>query len=301
MTTAHSHGMRAMQRRALWIALALNLAYLAAEIVGGIVFNSLALLADAAHMLSDVVGLAIALYAQNLMTRPASARHTFGFQRSEVLGALANAVTLVAVVLWILYEAVGRLTDPEPIQGGAVIAVASIGLAINVGSARFLQRAQGQSLNMRGAVVHMASDAFGSVAVIVAGAAALLWRATWVDPAASFVIAGLILVVTWRLLRDTVHVLMEGAPRGMDVEEVERALEGQNGVASVHHLHLWNLASDVPALSAHVVLTEELTLHEAQERGDQLREMLHRRFGIDHSTLELECHPCVEVEGGVSH
>lgn len=296
MTHSHSQdSWRSLQRRALWIALALNGVFLVAEVVGGIAFNSLALLADAAHMSSDVVGLAIALYAQHLMTRPASARLTFGFQRGEVLGALANAVTLLAVVGWIVFEAFRRLAEPQDVEGGGLLVVATIGLVINLGSAVLLARARGRSLNMQAAFVHMAADAAGSVAVIVAALAVLGWGADWVDPAASFLIAALILWATWGLLKDTVNVLMEGTPQGMDVGKVEAAITDHPGVASAHHLHLWNLASDVPALSVHAVLSEDKTLHDAQARGESLRTMLHERFGIEHATLELECHPCAEV------
>ena len=297
MTDAHGHGAtRALQRRALWVALCLNAGYMGAEVIGGLAFNSLALLADAAHMLSDVVGLAIALFAQAMMTKAASARHTYGLQRGEVLGALANGITLVAVAGWIIFEAVRRLSSPEPVEGMGVVIVASIGLAVNVGSAVILGRAQGASLNMRGAFLHMAADAAGSVAVIVAGIAVLVWGATWADPVASLLVAVLVLWMTWSLLRDTVHVLMEGAPKGMDPVMVEAALAEQVDVESVHHLHLWNLASDVPALSAHVVLADDRTLHEAQEKGVVLRQMLHDRFGIEHVTFELECHPCAETD-----
>lgn len=292
MGDAHDHGGRDVQTRALWVALGLNAGFLGVEVVGGLVFNSLALLADAAHMLSDVVGLGIALYAQRLMERPASVRHTYGFQRAEVLGALANAATLAAVVAWIAYEAIRRLSDPEAISGGGVLLVAAAGLLVNAVSALILYRARGRSLNMRGAVIHMASDAAGSVVVVVTGLSVLLWGLAWVDPVASLVVALLVAAGTWGLLRDTVHVLMEGAPRGMDPREVESVLADQPGVSSVHHVHLWNLASDVPALSAHVVLGSEESLHDAQVRGQLLKAVLQERFGIEHATLELECHPC---------
>lgn len=302
MSDPHSHdSWRSLQRRALWVALVLNATFFVVEIIGGLAFNSLALLADAAHMFSDVVGLSIALYAQHLSARPASARLTFGFQRGEVLGALANGITLLAVVGWILIEAFRRISNPEPVGGGGLLLVGVAGLLINLASAVMLSRARGRSLNMRAAFIHMAADAAGSVAVIVAAVSVLTWGANWVDPAASFLIAGLILWATWGLLKDTVHVLMEGAPQGMDVEEVEAAIEAHPGVSSVHHLHLWNLASDVPALSVHAVLSEDETLHEAQARGESLRAMLHQRFGIEHATLELECYPCAEVTEATKH
>ena len=290
----HHHQDRSLQNRALWIALALNAGYTVVEILGGVAFNSLALLADAAHMLSDVGGLGIALYAQRLMLRPASARHTYGWQRGEVVGALANGATLIAVVGWIGYEGIKRLMDPEPVVGAGLLMVAAAGLVINLVSARVLAGARGGSLNLRGAFIHMAADAAASVAAIVAAVSVLVWQAAWVDSVASFAIALLILWATWGLLRDTVHVLMEGAPKGMDVRAVESALSTQAGVSSVHHVHLWNLASDVPALSAHVVLGDGASLHAAQIQGDRLKTMLRERFGIEHATLELECHDCEE-------
>lgn len=287
------------QQRALWIALVANGVFLVVEVVGGVVLSSLALVADSAHMLSDVVALGIALGAQSLMLRPASARHTFGMQRAEVVGAQANGVILVAVAAWIAYEAVQRISDPEPVKAAGVLVIATLGLLVNVGSAVLLARARGRSLNMRGAWLHMVGDAAGSVAVIVAGIAALLWDANWVDPAASLVIAALILWSSWRLLQDTTHVLMEGAPAHIDLRAVESALAADDAVREVHHLHLWTIASDVPALSAHVVLDRDVSLHEAQLEGDRLKQMLSDRFGIEHATLELECHPCgPEVAAG---
>jgi len=292
----HAHTVtRSQQRRALGIALGANSALLLAEVAGGIAFGSLALLADAAHMASDVIALGVALTAQGVMDRPASARHSYGLKRIEVLGALVNAVLLFAVAGWIVVEALGRLGRPTPVDGAGVLVIAAIGLCVNVASAALLARRAGTSLNMRGAVLHMTVDAIGSVGALVAGASVLLWGAEWVDPAASLLIAGLVLWSAWDLLRATVHVLLEGTPRGMDPLAVERALAGDDNVEGVHHLHLWNIASDMPALSAHVVLGDEVSLHEAQEHGDRLKEMLARRFGIEHATLELECHACEPV------
>ncbi|MCU1379096.1 MAG: cation diffusion facilitator family transporter [Acidimicrobiales bacterium] len=293
MSTGHDHvASRPLQRRALWIALAANSGFLVVEVIGGLAFHSLALLADAAHMVSDVAGLAIALVAQGLLDRPATARHSFGLQRAEVLGAQANGLALVVVAGWIVFEAVRRIGDPVNVTGGGLLIVAVLGLLVNLGSAVMLRRVQGNSLNMRGAVVHMTSDAAGSVGAIVAGVAVLAWQADWVDPLMSILIAGLVLWSGWGLLRDTAHVLLEGTPEGVDPHDVEAALAAMDGVETVHHLHVWNLASDVPALSAHVVLTGERTLHEAQATGQDLKRMLDDRFHIEHATLELECHPC---------
>ena len=296
----HHHAHRAAQRRALWIALGANAAFMLVEAAGGLVFHSLALLADAAHMLSDVAGLSVALIAQQLVERRATARHTYGLQRAEVLGAQANGLTLLVVAAWVVFEAARRVGNPSDVVGGGLLVVAALGLCVNVGSAVLLARAGGESLNMRGALVHMVLDAAGSVGAIVAGVAVVAWDATWVDPAVSILIAVLVVWSAWGLLRDTTQVLLEGTPRGMDPAAVEAAIAAQSNVDAVHHLHLWNLASDVPALSAHVVLRGEVTLHEAQQQGERLKALLDEQFGIEHATLELECHACDTDESHIS-
>jgi cobalt-zinc-cadmium efflux system protein len=300
--TGHHHGVtmsaepavRARQRRVLWWVLAANAGFMAVEILAGVVFGSLALLADATHMGSDVIGLAVALVAQSVMTRPSSASHTYGWQRAEVLGAQANAFILLATTGWIVYEAVNRLgSNDTHIDGTGLLVVATIGLAVNLGSAVALARTQGTSLNMHGAFVHMALDAAGSIAAMVAGLAVLLFGADWVDPVVSILIAALVLWSAWGLFRDTTRVLLEATPKGLDPEAVRSAIAAEPGVTAVHHLHMWSLASDVPALSVHIVIdADEPTLHEAQHRGDAVSAMLSGRFGIAHATVALECHPC---------
>jgi cobalt-zinc-cadmium efflux system protein len=295
----HQHGRAAArhgQRKALTIALVANTAFLAAEVVGGLAFDSLARLADAAHMFSDVVALTMALVAQRLLERPATARHSYGLQRAEVLAAQANGITLLVVAAWIAYTAIGRIGSTADVEGLGLLAVASVGLLVNVVSAVILARAQGTSLNMRGAYVHMAMDAAGSVAAIVAGVVITIWGADVIDPIMSLAIAALVVWSAWGLLRETTHVFLEAVPRGMDPAEVEQTLLGDSDVVAVHHLHLWNLASDVPALSAHVVLAGEKTLHDAQASGERLKTVLAAEHGILHATLELECHPCDPAE-----
>lgn len=291
--TDRSPAGRARQRRALWWSLGANAGFMVVEVVGGLAFASLALLADAAHMLSDVAGLAIALVAQQLAARRATTRHTYGLQRAEVLGAQVNGLLLLVMAGWIMFEAVQRIGSPADVQGGGVLVVATLGLFVNLGSAVLLARVKGNSLNLRGAYLHMVLDAAGSVAAMVAAVAVIGWDAAWVDPVASIGISLLVVWSAWGLLRDTAQVLLEGTPRGMDPVDVEQALLADDAVDAVHHLHLWNLASDVPALSAHVVLEgEDVTLHDAQASGDRLKALLGERFGIEHATLELECHPC---------
>jgi cobalt-zinc-cadmium efflux system protein len=211
-----------------------------------------------------------------------------------VLAAQANGLALVAVAAGIVVVAVHRIGTPVAVVGPGLLTVATAGLVVNVVSARTLHGSMGANLNVRAAFIHMVSDAAGSVAAIVAGIGVVVWNARGVDPVASIVIAVLVLWSAFRLLRDTAHVLLEGTPRGMDPTSVERALAADDAVEAVHHLHLWNLASDVPALSAHVVLRGEVTLHDAQEHGNRLKRVLIAEFGIEHTTLELECHPCDE-------
>ncbi len=273
----------------------MNGAFMFVELFAGIAFDSLALLADAGHMLSDVGALAIALVGHRLVSRPPSPRHTYGLQRAEVLGAQLNSVVLLALAVWLFIEAFERLRDPQVVAGVGLAVVAALGLAVNLGSAVLLHRNRGTSLNMRGAFLHMALDAVGSLIALGAGFGVVAFDAHWLDPIASIGIGLLIIGSSWHLLAEATHVLLEGTPRGLDVGMLEMAMVEDPAVDSIHHLHVWNLASDVPALSAHVVVGSERTLHEAQLHSDRLKEMLHDRFGIDHATLELECHDCAPL------
>ena len=291
---AHGGGREEERRRALWIALGANSGFLVVQVVAALAFGSLALLADAVHMVSDVAALAIALVAQRIASAPPSRRHTYGMVRAEVIGAQVNALLLLGAAAWIVVEAVQRLGESPEIDGAGVAAVALLGLFVNAGSAWVVARAAGANLNLRGAFWHLTGDALGSVAALVAGLAVVFADATWVDAAASLVIAALITISALVLLRDVVRVLLEGAPSGVQVDDVERALAAAPRVEAVHHVHVWSLGSETPALSAHVVLAGEPSLHEAQARGDELKSMLADRFGIGHATLELECHDCVE-------
>jgi cobalt-zinc-cadmium efflux system protein len=299
----HDHGLGAgadRARSALVLTLALNVVLLTAELVGGFVFDSLALLADAAHAVTDVVALAIAFGAQLLITRAGTARHTYGLRRAEALGAQASSLLLLGAAAWVFVEAGQRLGTPEAVDGGGVIAVASVALIANAASAVLLARVRGRNLNLRGAFLHMTTDAAASLGAVAAGIAVVAFDAPRADSIASILVGILVVVSAWALLRDTTNVLLEGAPRDVDVDAIENALASQAGVTEVHHLHVWELASDMPALSVHVVLDGEPTLHDAQAAGDQLKGMLAERFGIEHATLELECHDCA-VPLEVSH
>jgi cobalt-zinc-cadmium efflux system protein len=285
--------LRGAQRRALHLALGLNAAVLVVQVVGGLAFDSLALLADSAHLASDVAGLVIALVAAHLAVRPASGRHTYGYQRAEVLGAQLNAASLLVVTIWVVIEAVQRLQDPVEIEAGPVLVIAVVGLVANVVSAVVLSRVAGQSLNMRGAVLHMTADALGSVGVVVAAVVIASTGVDAADPIASLLISALVLWSSWGLLRSVTRVLLESAPSSVDLDAVTEMLESDPAVEAVHHLHVWSLASDAVALSGHVVLRDDVVaLHEAQAVGERLRQRLDHDHQISHATLELECHPC---------
>lgn len=284
----------AARRRALALALGANAVLLVVQVVAAVAFGSLALLADSAHLATDVFALGLAAVALRLSSRPASARTTYGWERAEVLAALVNAALLVAASVWIVWEAIGRFSDPSTVDGVGVAVVGGLGLVVNAWSAWLVARVSGQNLNLRGAFLHLASDALGSLGVIVAGVVVALTGSTWIDPAISLAITALVLVATWSLVRDATSVLLEQAPRGMDPEAIETALLADPRVEAVHHVHLWSLGAETPALSAHVVLTGEPSLHAAQLVGNELRAALGTEFGIDHATLELECHDCAD-------
>jgi cobalt-zinc-cadmium efflux system protein len=292
--TEHEVGpARPGQSRALAWALGLNGAFLVVELVAGVLFGSLALLADAGHMIADALGLGIAVAGVALSGRPLSRRHSFGFARAEVLAAQTSSLLLVAGGIWVIVEAVSRLTGPTipEVNAPGLMWVALAGLVINVASAVVVHRAKGESLNMRAAVVHLATDAVGSLAALAAGALIWAFGWSWADSVASVLIALLVLWAGGRLLAQSTHILMEGTPPGLDADEVLSALRAVPGVVDVHHLHLWNLASDEAACSAHIVVAGLPTLAEAQHVAQLVKSQLADRFGLIHVTLELEDAP----------
>jgi cobalt-zinc-cadmium efflux system protein len=283
---SHSHGgARGANRRRLALTLALSGAYMAAEIAGGLITNSLALLADAGHMFSDVAALGMSWFAIWIAERPPSPRRTFGYYRAEILAALANGATLIGVSIYIFIEAIRRFREPPEVEGGWMLVIASGGLAINLVGLALLHGGRTESLNVRSAWLHVLVDALGSIGAMLAGL--LLWKLKWhwADPAASLAIGLLVMYSSWRLLADSISVLMESTPRHIDLEQVRRSMEEAPGALAVHDLHVWSITSGMDCLSAHVVV-EEGTPFETVLAG--LRQMLHDRFGIDHSTIQLE-------------
>lgn len=293
----HSHQHRESSFRRLTWALVLATTYMFAEIVGGLISNSFALLADAGHMLTDVGALGLSLFAMAMARRPPADTRTYGYYRAEILAALANGATLIAISLYIFVEAYRRFRDPPEIASGLMMLVAVGGLLVNGAMLLILRRGQAESLNVRGAWLHVLGDALGSVGVIVA--AGLIWAFgwNWADPVASVVIAILIVIASWRLLGEAVTVLMEGAPGHIDVDQVRSSIKDTAGVIGVHDLHVWTITTGFVALSAHV----DVESHSATPNLlNELRRMLHEQFDIEHVTLQFEsadsdnqCPPCV--------
>lgn len=269
----------------MWVALAINGAMLVAEAVGGVLTGSLAVFADAGHLLSDVGSIGLALFAAALAARPAAGRMTFGYQRSEILAALVNGLLLVAVAVAIAYAAVGRLGDPPQIDGLGVLGLGLLGLLGNVAATVVLSRGQREDVNLEGVLRHSVADALGSLGVVLAGAFVLAGGSSIVDPVVSLAIAALILVSSWRLISEPLGVLMEAAPADLDVDAAGAAICEEDGVRSVHDLHIWTVTSGFGALAAHVVVSSECDRDLVRRRIELL---LHERFGIDHTTLQME-------------
>ena len=284
----HAHGFEARagrDRAALGMALALIAGFTVVEVTAGFLAGSLALLADAAHMLSDTGSLGLAFLASWLAARPATPQRSFGFRRAEILAALANGVLLVAVSIWIFAAAIGRLGDPPEVPGGWILAVGLAGLAVNAIAAWVLARGEAGSLNVRAALRHVLADLLGSVGVIVAGLVVLATGWEYADPVAAMAIAVLVLASSWQILRESVAILLEETPEGIDAVEVGHALAAVEGVVQVHDLHIWTITSGFPALAAHVLIAPEA---DPQDVRRKLEQLLDERFELQHTTLQVE-------------
>ncbi len=273
----------------LWWALGLTTSYLVVEVIGAFWTNSLALLSDAAHMATDAIGLMIALTAVRLSRRPPDAKRTYGYARLEALGALTNGLLLFGVGIYILFEAVQRFQQPQAIASTGMMWVAAFGLVVNLIAMRLLSAGSGESLNVKGAYLEVWSDMLGSVAVIAGGLIIHFTGWTLVDPILAVLIGLWVLPRTWVLLRDAINVLLEGVPKGVVLKDIEAALREQAGVAGIHDLHVWALASSTPALTVHVVM-QDGQAPDALRR--QVADMLHERFDIDHVTVQVEADHC---------
>lgn len=278
---------RTRSRRSLTAALVLIAGFMMAEVVGGIISGSLALLADAGHMLTDAASIGLALLAMHFANRAASAKRTFGYRRLEILAALANALTLWAVSVWIVIEAWQRFSSTPEVRGGLMLAIGSVGLLVNLGAAWILHRPAKDNLNVEGAFQHVMADLLGSVAVVVSGALVLAFGWHIADPILSVLIGILILVSAWRLLARVVHVLLEGTPDHVDVHRLCGRFEATEGVTAVHDVHIWTLSSGYDALTAHVMVEPGYSVEDGRLL-ERLRRIAYEEFRIQHVTLQLE-------------
>jgi cation diffusion facilitator family transporter len=288
---AHVHASDADARR-LGIAFVLILAFMLAEVVAGIVGSSLALLSDAGHMLTDAVALGLALAALRLAERPPAGSYTYGMKRGEILSAQINGVTLLLLGVLIVYEGVRRLIEPPDVEGALVLIVAIAGIGVNLLATRLLAGAERRSLNVEGAFRHVLTDLFAFIATAIAGALILIWGFERADGIASLLIAALMLWAAYGLLRDSGRIFMEAAPRGLDPQQIGQTLAAEDGVVEVHDLHVWEVTSGMPAISAHMIVGRDVDCHQARWQAARL---LADRFGVEHSTLQVEHEPGDEL------
>lgn len=291
---AHGHMHRSGEdARRLRFALALILAFMVGEIVAGILAHSLALLSDSAHMLTDAGALAMSLFVLRLAAQPARGNRTFGLRRSEILSAQANGAALLVLACLIVYGAIRRLISPLPAEGGVILVVALVGIAVNLVATWQLAGANRQSLNIEGSFQHLLTDLFAFIATAIAGAVILATGWTRADPIAALLVAALMLRASWRLLRDSGRVLLDIAPAGLPVEEIGTAMASHPGVVEVHDLHIWEVTTEFPTLSAHVLVEPGADCHGIRR---ELEGLLRDRFGLEHTTLQVEHAPAKLVQ-----
>lgn len=285
MHEGHTHSAAEAGAGRLRLVLLLTASYMAVEVVGGFITGSLALIADAGHMFTDVAGVSMALLAIKFASRPANAEKTYGYYRLEMFAALANGLLFIGVAGYILFEACRRFSDPPEILGLPMLGVATVGLLVNLGSAYLLFEGQKTSLNLKGAFLEVVSDLLGSVAVILAGAVILTTGFELIDPIASVFIGLFILPRTWHLMSEAVHVLLEGAPRNVNMDHVREHILGTENVVGVHDLHVWSMTSGMAVMSAHVLIGQGAS---ASRVLDDLCTCLEEHFDIEHSTIQIE-------------
>jgi cobalt-zinc-cadmium efflux system protein len=281
----HAHRHDSQDARRLAIALGLIVAFIVGEIVAGILAHSLALLSDAAHMLTDAGALSLSLVVLRLAARPAQGNKTFGLRRSEILSAQANGAALLVLALLIVYSAVRRLVSPPDASGGVILVVALVGIGVNLVATWQLAGANRRSLNIEGSFQHVLNDLFAFIATAIAGAVILATGWLRADPVAALVVAALMLIAAWRLLRDSGRVLLDIAPAGLPVEEIGNAMAAHPHVVEVHDLHVWEVTTEFPTLSAHVLVEPGADCHGIRR---ELEELLRERFGLEHTTLQVE-------------
>ncbi|MCH7770138.1 MAG: cation transporter [Bacteroidetes bacterium] len=291
MAHNHSHSSTGIR---LIITVLLNLLITVVEVIGGIISGSLALISDALHNFSDAISVIISYIAIRLKERDSSSKHTFGFKRAEILAAVINSSVLVIISIYLFYEAILRFQNPEPIKGILMTVVASIGLAANIAGTLLLKRDAKKSMNIRSSYFHLLSDAISSVAVIIGGLAITFWNMYWLDPLLTILIAVYITRVSFKILSNAIHVLMEGAPPDISIREIQTEVEKLEKVENIHHVHIWTVGENDVHLEAHIDVAD-MMISKSNILGEQIEALLKTRFGINHITLQFECEQCKDV------
>ncbi len=287
----HSHSSTGIR---LLITVLLNLLITVAEVIGGIISGSLALISDALHNFSDAISVIISYIAIRLKERDSSSKHTFGFKRAEILAAVINSSVLVIISIYLFYEAILRFQNPEPIKGVLMTVVASIGLVANIAGTLLLKRDAKTSMNIRSSYFHLLSDTVSSVAVIIGGLAITFWNMYWLDPLLTILIAVYITRVSFKILSDAIHVLMEGAPPNISIKEIQSEVEKLEKVENIHHVHIWTVGENDVHLEAHIDVAD-MMISKSNILGEQIETLLKTKFGINHITLQFECEQCKDV------
>ncbi|UCH66696.1 MAG: cation transporter [Ignavibacterium sp.] len=291
MAHTHSHSSTGIR---LVITIILNFTITVAEIIGGIISGSLSLISDALHNFSDGVSVIISYFAISLKRKDYSSKHTFGFKRAEILAAVINSSVLVVISIYLFYEAIMRFQNPEPIKGALMTIVATIGLTANIIGTLLLKRDSATSINIRSSYLHLLTDAISSVAVILGGLAIVFYNIYWIDPVLTILIAVYITRESFKILSDAIHVLMEGAPPGISIKDIQKEVESLDEVEDIHHVHIWTVGENDVHLEAHVNVPDML-ISKSNVLGEQIEKMLIEKFEINHITLQFECKQCKEA------
>ena len=285
----HQHPV-ASRKRMLWAVL-LTGSFMLVEVIGGLISGSLALLADAGHMLTDTAALLLAFYAMTLSAKPADSKRTFGYGRLQVLAAYTNGIFLVLLTAWIVWESLQRFYEPSPIQSTTMLVVAILGLIVNIVVFKVLHSASGHNINVRSALLHVIGDLLGSVGAIIAALIIWQWNILWVDPLLSLLVSMLILRSAYRIIKDSSHILLEGKPQEMDTQQIRDDLMALDGVADIHHMHLWSISEQEPLMTFHALLKDDFN---GDAMIDVMLELLKTQHGIVHATIQIEYSDCIE-------
>jgi len=288
----HNHSNETGSR--LIITMLLNFVITIAEIIGGIISGSLSLISDALHNFSDGIAVIISYFAIQLKKKPNTEKHTFGFKRAEILAALINAAVLVAISIYLFYESAVRLMHPQEVEGGLMTLIAAIGLIANVIGTLLLKKDSGSSLNIKSAYLHLLSDAVSSAAVIAGGIAIYFFKIYWLDPVLTILISIYVLKESFEIVTDTLHVLMEGTPKNISMDEIKKLVEQVEGVVDIHHLHVWTVGENDIHLESHINIKNILT-KESDLLRTKIEKLLHDKFDVHHSTIQFECDACEKV------